>query len=161
MKKNFISAAIALSALLVSGTALAQKPADCQRTTCPEQSACQAAPCSGQSCPAPFAGLNLTQDQQTKLKALCDARKTEAQKNRKDKRAERQQCRKDYLAQIKSILTPEQYVQFLENSYLDGGKGPGFIRGDRKHHGRHHGNARGFDRKMHASASQQAPSAQK
>ncbi len=29
------------------------------------------------------------------------------------------QYRKDYLAKVKAILTPEQYVQFLENSYVN------------------------------------------
>ena len=27
--------------------------------------------------------------------------------------------KRDYLAKVKSILTPDQYVQFLENSYVD------------------------------------------
>lgn len=29
------------------------------------------------------------------------------------------QARRDYLAKVKSILTPEQYVQFLENNFVD------------------------------------------
>ena len=29
------------------------------------------------------------------------------------------QNRRDYLAKVKNILTPEQYVQFLENNYVD------------------------------------------
>ncbi|WP_303642941.1 hypothetical protein [uncultured Duncaniella sp.] len=45
--------------------------------------------------------------------------------DRKAMREQAQKNRKDYLAKIKGILTAEQYVQFLENSYLNNRAGVG------------------------------------
>lgn len=89
----------------------------------------------------PFEGLNLTEKQQNELKALRST-SSEAGKSQKgkvsrdskngkelskaEKQAKRQQRmeqkiqnRRDYLAKVKTILSPEQYVKFLENSYVD------------------------------------------
>lgn len=76
----------------------------------------------------PFEGLNLTENQQAKLNDLksefCkkqENRKAEGQqkmdKNKKDdkQRPDRRQAKREYLAKVKSILTPDQYVTFLEN----------------------------------------------
>lgn len=93
-----------------------------------------------------FEGLNLTADQKTKLEALqnnfakerqaAKLAKEAAKKNKdskknltdeqkrqmkEEKNAKRLEARKQYLAGIKSILTPEQYNQFLENNYLSKG----------------------------------------
>lgn len=112
-------------------------------------------PCSG-TCRAgkcdlnPFEGLNLTEQQQTELRQLCDQQKEACKANfeaRKEKKqqadsamfAQRRAAKADRLNKIKAILTPEQYVQFLENSYLNAanpGKGmkpgKGHRDGDRK-----------------------------
>lgn len=108
----------------------------------------------------PFEGLSLSADQQTKLKALQEKRmaerkeksdkaKASAQVGRQDRMAKRQECRKQFLAEVKSILTPEQYVQFLENNFQSkgckAGKGHGHgCRNDKKacqkHDGKRHGN---------------------
>lgn len=76
-----------------------------------------------------FAGLNLTEQQKTALKAvptpgqtMREARKAAAQCDsaRLDGKQCKQVCqdvRKNYLAQVKAILTPDQYVQFLENFF--------------------------------------------
>lgn len=120
-----------------------------------------------------FEGLNLTTEQQTKLEALQNnfakerkASKQAKEANKKDKdskknltyeqkkqmkeekRAKRLEAKKQYLAGIKSILTPEQYNKFLENNYLSKGegkssKGKGYKmqgkRGDKKMGKRSHG----------------------
>lgn len=83
-----------------------------------------------------FEGITLTAEQQTKLdelnasmrpqrpekkegdQKLTDEQKKELKKEMNSKRGER---KKKYLEGVKSILTPQQYTQFLENSYLNGG----------------------------------------
>ncbi len=74
----------------------------------------------------PFEGLNLTQEQQTKidaLKAECKTRCDKAKADKKERRAERasqqRTNRADMLAKLKGILTPEQYVKFLENNFVN------------------------------------------
>lgn len=82
----------------------------------------------------PFEGLNLTEAQQEALKALSEEKKQDMKKqneekankqrqDRKDRAEAQKNARKEYLAKVKAILTPEQYCQFLENSYVNqGGK---------------------------------------
>lgn len=82
---------------------------------------CENRPCAAADCKAvcPFDNLNLTDAQKEQLKALR-AKKIEARKAQKqDKKAAKAECRRAELAEIKAILTPEQYVQFLENNYVD------------------------------------------
>ncbi|WP_297071142.1 Spy/CpxP family protein refolding chaperone [uncultured Duncaniella sp.] len=63
----------------------------------------------------------------------------EKQAQRKQFAEQRLQNRRDYLAKVKNILTPEQYVQFLENSYVDQGmKGPGHKHVAKGKDGKHH-----------------------
>lgn len=77
----------------------------------------------------PFANLNLTDKQKEQLKALgenCKKKKFECEKAKRDSaKAQREarmkaqhQERENFLKEIKSILTTEQYVQFLENEFL-------------------------------------------
>ena len=69
----------------------------------------------------PFEGLNLTENQQSKLndlKSECCKRKESGQKGDKQK-PDRREAKREYLAKVKSILTPEQYVTFLENMTLN------------------------------------------
>ena len=86
----------------------------------------------------PFEGLNLSEKQQAELKTLDDGIRAEKAKieakekaDKKDMLEKRKNDEKEYLAKIKEILTPEQYVQFLENSFLSNrnarpfGKNPG------------------------------------
>ena len=78
----------------------------------------------------PFEGLNLTAEQQAKLDALkqnCPMKADKQKADKQDKKemqtemmAKRVQGKRDFLAQVKNILTPEQYVQFLENSFVNG-----------------------------------------
>lgn len=76
--------------------------------------------------PDPFAGLNLTADQQTKLQELqknrVAARDKMGKPTKGDTTAMRRnpaEGRRDYLNSVKNILTPEQYVVFLENIVIE------------------------------------------
>lgn len=91
-----------------------------------------------------FEGINLTEEQKTKLTALRttlkDERKDGKEKAGKDRTsqmtpdqkkalraersAKRQAAKRAYLAGVKEILTPDQYVLFLENTYTLSAHGP-------------------------------------
>lgn len=113
----------------------------------------------------PFEGISLSADQQTKIDALRAERKQKSETARAERRqqkeatrAERQKkseerfngrrdARRAELNKIKSILTPEQYVQYLENIAL---AGDGHHKAGKAHrgHGKHNGKmARNDNRK--------------
>lgn len=86
-----------------------------------------------------FGNLNLSTEQQAQLNALNEARKqsrkefAQAAKAAKEagdtaffKKNNRQELQKKYLSDLQTILTPAQYVQFLENSYLQDQSKPAF-----------------------------------
>ncbi len=98
--------------------------------------------------PNPFDGLQLSDAQKAQLQQLNDKRKAERQQmkearkeNRKAEAAKdltaRQNAKKAYLEEVKAIIGPEQYVIFLENSFIQKGdmkKGPNkaaMAKGDR------------------------------
>lgn len=90
-----------------------------------------------------FDGLNLTADQKTRLDALrtkyskeckgeqkamdkdkkADLTKEQKQQKMAELAAKRETLRKNYLAGVKEILTPEQYSTFLENYYAKSRRG--------------------------------------
>lgn len=72
-------------------------------------------------------GITLTEKQKAEIAALQASRQKELQaqrdqrdKDRQQKAGMRQTERKNYLAEMKKILTPEQYVQMLENNFVNG-----------------------------------------
>lgn len=95
----------------------------------------------------PFAGLNLTEQQRQKLTDLRTQSKARKAANDSTERARRAEhaakaktMRVDYLKSVKTILTPEQYVKFLENNYVNaapghkkGHRGAAFGKGGQKH----------------------------
>lgn len=131
MKRKIFSIAIATVALMASSAAFASSPS---------KSSCPARPCAGQTCSDsaqcnkcinPFEGLNLTQEQQTKIKELrekCANTRRDVVKEGKRMRTRvdsatvdmKRQAKADYLKSVKGILSAEQYVQFLENSFIQG-----------------------------------------
>lgn len=123
MNKKTIVAVLGLCAL-VATPAFAQQPAGCDGPA----KECRVKDKDGKrraDAPNPFEGLNLSADQQTKLDALkkeCRANREAQAKQRKEAKAARKEgackARAEQLAKIKEILTPEQYVKFLENSFL-------------------------------------------
>lgn len=139
MKKNIFSALV-LALSMVGLSASAQNPSTTRATSvCPEvcqqATACPVqAPCNkkayDQKRPerkSPFADLNLNADQQKKIDTINEQyRGSFGKKDRKDKenRLSREEMREkakanrqEYLRKVKEVLTPEQYTQFLENSY--------------------------------------------
>lgn len=88
-----------------------------------------------------FEGITLTETQKDQLDRLDSKRKAaraeekkqrkEQAKARKDEKrrehsarmAERKASKKAYLEEVKAILGPQNYVQFLENTYVNGGDG--------------------------------------
>lgn len=125
MKKKILGIALVLASL-IGTSAMAQSPSNPQQQ--PSQTTISPA---AKAMANPFDGLNLTEKQQSELKALQEECKAERQKIAKQKKDERKQIKeqrknnaKEYLAKIKGILTPEQYVQFLENAFLNKGACP-------------------------------------
>lgn len=151
MKKTILTSIIALAAL-VSMPVAAQTNNDSKGTAKTEQKACQAK--KKGECPAkmkrtnPFEGITLTETQKEALKALTPQRAPKGERPDSAARAQRKargerpdsltqrpnprQKRADYVKNVKSILTPDQYVIFLENIVVKGAELPV----DR--HGMHH-----------------------
>ncbi|MBO5454946.1 MAG: hypothetical protein J6A20_00310 [Muribaculaceae bacterium] len=135
MKKKILGLAL-VAMSFVTVNSIAQTPN--QNNTChvnKENAICKKGNANGvcnQKQVCPFDGLNLSdaqKDQMKQLKAKRDAARAEmkkadkADKQRRDsaKMADRRNAKKEYLEEIKVILTPEQYTMFLENFYINGG----------------------------------------
>lgn len=79
----------------------------------------------------PFNGLNLTDAQKNKLKELHKAEAAKRQECKQAKQGCSRTMRTEHLAAVKAILTPEQYVSYLENIAVSG-------HGSWKKPGKHH-----------------------
>lgn len=130
MKKTILSFALVLAGLMGS-SAMAQSPVALGTNSQQQTSACTQCPAAKKA--NPFDGLDLTEKQQAELKALRDGCKAERAKIAAKEKAEKKEMieqrmkdQKEYLGKIKEILSPEQYVQFLENCYLNNGAGRPF-----------------------------------
>lgn len=120
MKKKLVALAfVAIS--LISFSSLAQNDAPAKSCDLAGQAACN----KDKKCdkPCPFDGLNITDAQKAQLQQLQQAKREQAKQQKQEKRcemkAERQQAKRQYLADVKAILTPDQYVLFLENFYVN------------------------------------------
>lgn len=113
------AAALAVSSTTVSAQSIRNSNNNCGPQTCAVGQLCDSA-CvrPGAPCINPFEGLNLTADQQAKLQQACPATQ---RPGREERRQARTNERKEYLAKVKTILTPEQYTQFLENNFVNAG----------------------------------------
>lgn len=136
MTKKLILAMFALSAVTFGSFAANGKADDNNNGVCNKKENCPKQKCDRKDrvCPNPFEGLNLTETQKTQLKELRSSMpcgKDRQKCDKKDGRVDRSQCKRDFLAKVKAILTPEQYVTFLENNFAD--------RGARRHDGNHKG----------------------
>lgn len=78
------------------------------------------------------AGVSSKKDYQNGKKLNSEQRK----QLKNDFRAKRIEGRKKILADIKTVLTPEQYTAFLENNYLEGGNSN--LKNKNFHHGKRH-----------------------
>lgn len=153
MNKKVIFAGIVALSTLFSPAAFAQKA---DRNTCNDATKeCRVAGKERKAeCANPFEGIALTAEQKTKLEALKaekaaarEACRAEQAVKKEARRESAKAQRSEELAKIKEILTPEQYVQFLENSYLSH-RGNGMARVEqkgRKLEGRKHMKAQNGD----------------
>lgn len=128
MKKSIL--VIALSAIAAVGFNASAQQQDCKKACDKkEKKECVQDKKECRKGANVFANLNLTDDQKAKLKALrenCQKQRFEKEKAKRDsakakreaRMKEQRQERENFLKEIKSILTAEQYVQFLENEFL-------------------------------------------
>lgn len=127
-----MTAVLIMSASAFASNSSAKKEQKCTCTECKECPRCTApAPDTkranrpGMSMQFnPFEGIELSEQQQADIKALPSpqASMIEALKNdKKDKKFNPGEINRtayaNYLNSIKQILTPEQYIKFLENTY--------------------------------------------
>lgn len=133
MKKKILSALVITAALFSTTPAFAAPRG--AKAKCDSPAACTPRACCDSvkgKLPCPFEGLELTDAQKEKLKAIkrpacpdkracADSLKTKDRPalTPEQKRAKRIEGRTGYLKSVKEILTPEQYVKFLENSFVN------------------------------------------
>ncbi|MDE6859136.1 MAG: hypothetical protein K2J65_01835 [Duncaniella sp.] len=166
MKKKILSISVLLASIFTISS-VAQNPAS---QSCQSAQPCQTAQCGNNKCPdsqqcqSVFAGLNLTDKQKEEIKSLKPSKeqiheqklqnKAKKDAERQQRREQKQQSRKDYLSKIKAILTPEQYVQFLENNYLaqgfksDKSKSGKNRKGNKHNNGHRHNGAKDANRQV-------------
>lgn len=158
MKKTIFTIAIAIAA--VCGLPAAAQSTSTQQCT-NQQQCTQNTDCAkknkGQR-PDPFAGITLTEQQKTALDALkpakCEQGKCSNDSAKAERKAQarndRRQSRRDYINGVKNVLTPEQYVVFLENIVVEGPAQPGprMLKGGQAKMQRLEG--RGFDKNKKA-----------
>ncbi len=90
-------------------------PGKCAKdANCVPKSECRA---SGGACQ--FAGLDLTDAQRESLQKINSECRRAKVSEKQQRRAAATNDRSAYLAKVKEILTPEQYVKFLENSFVN------------------------------------------
>lgn len=141
MKKVILSLAILVATSMASFAATDNKTENatnaCQSNTeCPVNGTCPEKKEKTAKCCKAFEGIDLTAEQKAKLAELrknctADKEKNKESKDKKsnltdeqkkqlkgERKAKHLEARKKYLESVKAILTPEQYNQFLENSYL-------------------------------------------
>ena len=175
MKKSLISFAIAAFALLAPAAMTAQTTTDKAKTENRQGTKKDRGEVRQKY--NPFEGLNLTDAQQSKLKDLgCPFAKGDkkgcpdgqqckpgekkdqngqtARPSREEMAKKKIDARKDYLAKVKQILTPQQYLQFLENSYTNRPGMDGRKHSHNKHAKKHHKNHK--DHKMKGQKGQKA-----
>lgn len=145
MKKTILSFAFIVAGIFAfnaSAQQPANAPACCQNGATSE--CCQLAK-PGQKPKAPklnpFEGITLTAEQQASIDKLnekikqerVDAKKDRAENAKKARKAGKD-AKKEYLNELKKILTPEQYTTYLENMVTTVPNKPGkeMRKGDRK-----------------------------
>lgn len=143
MKKILLSL-MAISVMIFGFSAMAQTPDKvsakenkecCQKSgdmKCKQMQKCDAKKMRKCNPMAAFESLNLTDQQKTQLQEVFNNQNKD---NKQKCDSSRREMRKLRLEKIKSILTPEQYVQFLENKVLNAHQGHGpKHQGMMKHH---------------------------
>ena len=132
-KKLFTLALVALFTASASVGVFAQNPTDKEKSGNVENNTKRE---KRSVAPDPFAGLNISEAQRTKLdelnKRVASERKAEREAASAEKKARnrdqlkaRAEAKKKYLEEVKSILGNDKYVTFLENFYLNGPRSGG------------------------------------
>jgi len=134
MKKKLLGATLFALSLMAA-------PAFAQDRACPRNPLCD-----------PFEGITLTESQRTRLNALTTPGKAEFKRQRESRDSIMRASRAEYLGQVKQILTPEQYVKYLENSYVNSPRHQFHHRNGQRMHGNREMPDRriGKDRRMKA-----------
>lgn len=127
MKKKFMILSLA-AASLFGFNAMAQNDNNCDDPrNCPKQCDQPNAPFDKMYRPTSieemaFEGILLTPEQQAAVdkvkadrKALREQARAQEQTEKANRMEARQKAKRDYLKQMQAILTPDQYVTFLEN----------------------------------------------
>ena len=124
MKKNILVLAMAVIAAV--GFNVSAQQQNCKKQFDKDKKECVKFKKDCRMGEGAFANLNLTEKQKEQLKALGESCKKAQRDSVKSKfearKQEKRQMRADYLKQVKSILSAEQYVQYLENEYVNSGK---------------------------------------
>lgn len=125
MKKTLLNVAVVALSIFTFNNAMAQDnqcdKKNCREETCDKNNVCVK---KGHKTiySNPFAGIELTDEQKEKLQALksqCKSQKGNRKKNRQYRDSVAREAKSKQLAEIKKILTHDQYVQFLENKVLN------------------------------------------
>lgn len=142
MKKTILGLAIIAMALVSPTTYAQNKTAKKEKCSAQTEQVCKSAELQGQKkdCKkgCEFEGLNLTDAQKQQLQAenqdyttlkkslyqnAKDCSKDQRDSLRGDVRKKANDLKKNHLNKIKTILTADQYVVFLENNYMNGSAG--------------------------------------
>ncbi len=134
MKKKVLSIAV-IAVSLFAFSANAQNTENCPRKQCPAEKCAPNGPRShqGQRLDAfcnPFEGIELTEAQKTKLEEMRKSNhEAMKQKMAEGRKKHEEACAKrdsiirsgklNHLRQLKEVLTPEQYVTYLENMVVN------------------------------------------
>lgn len=125
MNNKIIAAAIVALAGAFAFNASAQQ-ADNTTPTCINKQCILGKRAGGPTTFNPFEGINLSKDQESKITALRQQCMADCKAAREQDKAERRKAcndqRRKMLKDIKAILSPEQYVQFLENNFVNRGQ---------------------------------------
>ncbi len=133
MKKNILATAIVAMGIALSAPSFAQENSSIKMTPPPTDSP-QSRQMAHEHCPLQadlFDGIELSDKQRGELEKYCKERAEKQHKNaekyKNDRKKAAKGLRKKYvenrkkdLKKYKDILTPEQYIKFLENNYLRG-----------------------------------------
>jgi periplasmic protein CpxP/Spy len=134
MKRVFLSVALAGSIIAAGIPVLAQTATDSQSNTTTQQPQKQWQHHHGDRMARMAKELNLSQDQQDKLKPIFEKQRGQAQAIKNDsslsqdqKKEKFQALRQDTMAQVNNILTPEQQQQWqqIRAKHNHGKKGEG------------------------------------
>ena len=134
MKKKILTVAIAIAALCgipamaqTNNTAATQTQqcTNGQKGSCTNNNSRQAKAAREFQRMDAFDGIQLTDAQKAGLEVLNNTGAQKANRNDSTARANRRQARRDYVKGVKNILTPDQYVVFLENIVVENAQLPG------------------------------------